>query len=271
MGTFLFFLCVAIIACIYVFQSSKSKSEPRQQQNVATPKETMYIFDSLALPETLSEEEKCKVKDVATFSGKRFVTGNDIKEYIIHTISADFAAMQGWNMWDASIHKSQGQYDRLRRAATDRRIKVLWYVPTHHLAKIQGKSGVYLTSYQRCSCPDYRKRRLPCKHMYALAMELNGDVANVIKHQEYAPLYGLTFALAGRFSDGRGKNEIRLTLAEQGGTLADYVSIQSAALVTGSKPSEKKIAIAKSCDMEILPAEMFKDFLSELRNEIAKG
>lgn len=67
------------------------------------------------------------------------------------------------------------------------------------LAKVQEKTTVYLTSCKRCGCPDYRKRRLPCKHMYALAMELDGDMNKCILDNQHPPLYGLTLALAGTF------------------------------------------------------------------------
>lgn len=36
----------------------------------------------------------------------------------------------------------------------------------------KGSSGTHTTALDHCSCVDFNRRRLPCKHMYRLAMEL---------------------------------------------------------------------------------------------------
>lgn len=46
--------------------------------------------------------------------------------------------------------------------------------PITVLARIHSASGneVYETSLNKCSCPDFKHRKFPCKHMYRLAAEL---------------------------------------------------------------------------------------------------
>lgn len=110
----------------------------------------------------------------------------DMREVILTQISDDFAAMPGWSEWDASIHRANGQYERLGRAVdSSSPIVIEEYDPLTQKASVIGASGNrYTTSYRRCSCPDFRSRRLPCKHMYALAVALDGDVnARIINNE----------------------------------------------------------------------------------------
>ena len=39
-------------------------------------------------------------------------------------------------------------------------------------------SGQYKTTLTSCSCPDHRSRRLPCKHMIALAIKVNAIIVD---------------------------------------------------------------------------------------------
>lgn len=56
-------------------------------------------------------------------------------------------------------------------SAADERIEIL---PSTHLCfEIRGASGaVYRTTLNDCTCPDFRHRHQPCKHMYRIALEL---------------------------------------------------------------------------------------------------
>ena len=167
--------------------------------------------------------------------------------------------MPGWSIWDSSIHEADGQFKRMERAAIDPDISIISYNPRYRLAKVQGKTAVYLTSCNRCSCPDYRKRRLPCKHMYALAMELDGDVDKCILNSKHAPLFGLTLALAGHLPKSRnGAGGIRAEITSLGGKWSDNIEIKSSAVVMGNTPSVARVNRAKDFDMEILTPESIK-------------
>lgn len=201
MGTAIFVLLMITIVVFSIKYIVKQKSGHSE-----------YIpgnsIDSLNPPEDFTSEMREEIQKIANFCGVRYVTQADIQKFTIHKISEAFLAMPGWDIWDISIHKAPGQYERMERAAMSRKISILNYDPQYQLAKVQGKTAIYLTSCKRCSCPDYRKRRLPCKHMYALAMDLDGDVDKCIFDSEHPPLYGLTLALAGHLPKSRnGKSQ----------------------------------------------------------------
>lgn len=74
-----------------------------------------------------------------------------------------------WSMW-AGEHDDDGQIRRQKRA---------WgcYIDSidynRREAKMHGNKGeVHTTTLEKCTCYDFRKRKIPCKHMYRLAMEL---------------------------------------------------------------------------------------------------
>lgn len=55
-----------------------------------------------------------------------------------------------WGGWSPAIHKLQYQQERISRMV---------------------QNSEYETTLRYCTCMDFRKRRLPCKHMYFLASE----------------------------------------------------------------------------------------------------
>lgn len=256
MELFIFVMgCITAIALSIIILRRYEKP-PMQKNN------NRRGIDSLHM-DGFSSEEQAIIQEVAAFCGVRYVTQEDLRKHTIAQISRDFSQMSGWNMWDTSIHEAPGQYDRMGRAALDKKIQVLFYDPRYKIAKIKGVSGVYLTSHQRCSCPDYRERRIPCKHMYLLAMELDGDIGKHITSQEYGRLCGLSFALAGRFSRGQnGKSVIRAKIENQGGRCLSDITKDCTALVTGTSPSAVKMERAIQADMEILTEEMIDNLFS---------
>lgn len=81
--------------------------------------------------------------------------------------------------WDPSVHAAPGQYARFGRAAarplsvfskSENSTKVLDCNAKAGAIKVQGRlDRVYTVSLDRCTCPDFQERGLPCKHIYALA------------------------------------------------------------------------------------------------------
>lgn len=76
-----------------------------------------------------------------------------------------------WNMW-ANVHDSPDQKKRIESAAKAACTPVL-LDQTTCTGKFKGSSGNHTTALDKCSCVDFNRRKLPCKHMYRLAMELN--------------------------------------------------------------------------------------------------
>lgn len=78
-----------------------------------------------------------------------------------------------WAKWSDELHKDPNQIIRQQRAGE-------WASRPYEIDKLNnsaiftgsGKSP-YSTTLIDCTCGDYRKRKLPCKHMYRLAYELD--------------------------------------------------------------------------------------------------
>ncbi len=80
-------------------------------------------------------------------------------------------ATEIWKKWD-DVHHSNKQQERIDKAMNgDVTPKKIY--PKSKCATFVGYQGNYQTTLLRCSCPDFKKRRVPCKHMYYLAYELN--------------------------------------------------------------------------------------------------
>ena len=79
-----------------------------------------------------------------------------------------------WQKWDCEIHESLDAKKWLISAQNadltpikveDKEDKTYGF--------FQGRNGSYEISLDFCPCGDFRKRKLPCKHIYRLAMELH--------------------------------------------------------------------------------------------------
>jgi len=72
--------------------------------------------------------------------------------------------------WDVSIHGADGQDVRMDRALFQN-IVIRSYDPATGTAEILGTHGnVYKTDLDHCTCEDFQRRGLPCKHIYKLAL-----------------------------------------------------------------------------------------------------
>ena len=74
-----------------------------------------------------------------------------------------------WSRWDESGN-SQKQKDRIERARSGD-LTPQWVDVRGKCARFAGSQGgkSYKTTLKKCSCPDFAKRGVPCKHMYYLA------------------------------------------------------------------------------------------------------
>lgn len=75
-----------------------------------------------------------------------------------------------FGVWDVSIHDADGQDVRFDRALYQN-IVISSYNKKTGFAKIRGSRGdTYVVNLDRCSCEDFQRRGLPCKHIYKLAL-----------------------------------------------------------------------------------------------------
>ncbi len=89
--------------------------------------------------------------------------------------------LTSWGEWDDSIHSDEAQIERQGRSMT--------YPFTFKVnkkaknAKFSSSSSLpyYLTTLSECNCGDFENRRLPCKHIYRLAVELG--IIEIVKRK----------------------------------------------------------------------------------------
>lgn len=177
-------------------------------------------------------------------------------------LATQISSMDDWREWSADIHTQPEQLTRIRRAL-DENIRVMAYDPRYRLAKIRGTSGRnYLAGPRCCNCPDFRERHLPCKHMYKLALFLNGDTSKQLTDTAHAPLYALYIVLAGRFPNSA--LDIKQCINAGHGVFQTDITTDSGILICGAQPSQNKLLYFKRHNLPILqPADIDKLFQPE--------
>lgn len=76
-----------------------------------------------------------------------------------------------WKRWEIT-NNSEDQKRRMLRALLDK-LTLIKIDKKFRYAKYAGSTGgTYITTLNGCTCMDFLKRRVPCKHMYKLAIEL---------------------------------------------------------------------------------------------------
>lgn len=96
-----------------------------------------------------------------------------------------------WSKYWANDLLIKSQQDRFKRAMKS--TSICTFINGEYLtAEISGKSEVYKVQPHKCSCADFRVNKLPCKHMYQLALEmdlLNGDLELPDVDNRFKPRY----------------------------------------------------------------------------------
>lgn len=75
-----------------------------------------------------------------------------------------------WNQWK-SYHQEPEQIKR-QKSACEAKMTPLSVDNVHGSGIFQGSKYQYTATLQSCQCVDFCRRKLPCKHMYRLATEL---------------------------------------------------------------------------------------------------
>jgi hypothetical protein len=90
--------------------------------------------------------------------------------------------------WDEEAHSHEGQ-DSRKASAKKVALTPISIDRAAQSAEFSGAHGHYRTTLDSCNCGDYRSRRLPCKHIYRLAIELGyiSETAQSDKSQIVAP------------------------------------------------------------------------------------
>lgn len=81
-------------------------------------------------------------------------------------------AMEKWNeTWSADTHTTEHASKRIK-SAKSAKLTPLNIDEENLLGNFKGSSGRYETHLDTCQCVDFIRNKLPCKHMYRLAIEL---------------------------------------------------------------------------------------------------
>lgn len=77
-----------------------------------------------------------------------------------------------WANWNESLN-SNAQKTRLQRAISGDLTPKQVDVKFKNAIFVGSEGGKYFTTLKKCTCPDFQKRGVPCKHMFYLANELH--------------------------------------------------------------------------------------------------
>lgn len=77
-----------------------------------------------------------------------------------------------WGIWDKTL-SSNAQKTRMNRAMTGELTPKHVDTKCKNAVFVGNEGGKYLTTLKKCTCPDFQKRGVPCKHMFYLANEMN--------------------------------------------------------------------------------------------------
>lgn len=80
-------------------------------------------------------------------------------------------AQKIWSKWD-SLQESAHQQRRIQRAIRQELTYTKLNRKQRYATFAGNQGGSYLTTLTRCTCMDFTRRDVPCKHMYYLAIQL---------------------------------------------------------------------------------------------------
>lgn len=114
------------------------------------------------------------------------------------------AILELWEIWD-NVHNSEDQKKR-QASAQKAECTPLSIDADARKGIFSGSHGSYVTSLEDCICMDFIRRKLPCKHMYRLAMELGvikeDAVSDISKIKIPPPIDSITLAEAVALLEG---------------------------------------------------------------------
>lgn len=156
---FLLFIVLPAVL-IWNFISSARENYRYQQERrefEAKQREQERIFEEKKREQQLKREQDAEQERL-----------NSIRAQILPVFST-----HPWNTWPVEAHNGHFQTRRMERACNSCSMEVLSFTPNNYSARLKGEhSDIYSVTPQSCDCPDFRKRLLPCKHMYFLALTM---------------------------------------------------------------------------------------------------
>ena len=171
--------------------------------------------------------------------------------------------------WDTSVHEGAEQQKRIVTAKKPATTPTL-VDHENKSAEFKGSGKApYITTLDSCTCVDFVRRKLPCKHIYRLALELEGaDIQQGVNKNEYAELPYDVYALpvdsqeilydmcVAKIYHGENtfmldRNEFTDILFEKGFCVENILSVESLSMLP--LPTVKHVINTSAPDMEGLP------------------
>lgn len=186
------------------------------------------------------------------------LTQQDVYNKIVEMICTDFRKI-GWDMWKPEIHSSKEQLDRIKRASdSHNHIRLKSYSRRTTTGIVYGSSGnTYLTCGNGCSCPDFKKRGLPCKHMYFISMVHDEYKSSKVNNNDYVPygcesnvFKGLKFCVVGK-----NQKAVKEYITKHSGLCSDYSWYSTDALIINGETTSKKVLEAQENNVMIMTFE----------------
>lgn len=186
------------------------------------------------------------------------LTQQDVYAKIVELTCTDFRKI-GWDMWKPEIHSSQEQLDRIKRASDSHNgIRLKYYSRRTTTGIVYGSSGnTYLTCGNSCSCPDFKKRGLPCKHIYFISMVHDEYKSSKANNNDYVPygcesnvFKGLKFCVLGK-----NHKAVKEYITKHSGSCSDSSWYTTDAVIVNGETTSKKILEAQENNVMIMTFE----------------
>jgi len=105
-------------------------------------------------------------------------------------------------LWDNVNHNDKEQIERIAEAIGND-----YKIISFEAVMREPEGNEFNTSLEKCSCPDFKKRKLPCKHMYSLAFFLGilekPKIEKKLTRKEMNIPEGTVFHIKYKGSDGK--------------------------------------------------------------------
>ena len=196
---------------------------------------------------------------------KGAVISSEYTDKMISSMVYSFA-QAGWSEWDVSIHNVVGQIQRAERALQSEGMRVCQYSSKSRFAKVEGDShSNYLVSEKGCTCPDFCKRQLPCKHMYYLASAIPNLPQTVVDAAESISEETIDNAFKGLLFIVTGKKQtpVKEYITERGGMVINNYIFDLWESITGVVMSDgtvtKRVSDMRDKNVLILTFDELKD------------
>jgi len=180
----------------------------------------------------------------------------------------NFSVFDENGVWSATALSSSDQDTRMDRAHEQRQqIRLEAYDSRYKTAKIYGTTfNHYLTSASFCTCQDFRRQHVPCKHMYFLANLVVDNHLDFTELDYEKGLLGFSCTLVGRFPHGTATAVS--SLQDRGCMVSESRSVKDIDIaVLGESNAVKRLEELQAASVPILKyADALKIFTSEIRH-----